>query len=384
MEGRTVGSLCAAFQADKAPSPEELKVMSLLAKALGIEEQRSRAGTALKATEETLHESDRKIRALFDQTFQFIGMLDPDGTVLEANRTAMQFAGIKESDCIGRPFWDTAWWAHSAEMRDKLRKAVKKAAQGEAVRFEATHPAADGSIHHVDFSLKPVRDAAGAIIYLIPEGRDITEQKKMETALKQNEETLRNIFDTAPDMIFFKGLDGRYIKVNKACAAVFQMTPEEFEGRSDGDIFPPKDAERLIASDREVVRTGRTLTIDDNRVISGKEYYFSTVKSPLKDLAGKTIGILGIVRDVTEQKRTEEELINTRAAAKAGKITGDAAHDFNNILTTINGYAAIMLESVSDKSPLKVEILEIVKAVRKATSVTEKLQLYGAKPEDKK
>ncbi|MFA5115770.1 MAG: PAS domain S-box protein [Candidatus Omnitrophota bacterium] len=77
--------------------------------------------TDKKRAEERLQESERTIRALFDQTFQFIGMLAVDGTVLEANRTAMQFAGINESDCFGKPFWDTPWWTHSKELQVQMR-----------------------------------------------------------------------------------------------------------------------------------------------------------------------------------------------------------------------------------------------------------------------
>jgi len=133
-----------------------------------------------KKVEEQLRMSDKKIRALFDQTFQFIGMMTLDGKLIEANKTAMQFAGINEADCIGKFFWETPWWIHSKEMQDKLREAVTKAAAGESVFFEATHLDSKGILHDIDFSLKPVKDQDEKVIFLIPEGRDITERKRME------------------------------------------------------------------------------------------------------------------------------------------------------------------------------------------------------------
>ena len=136
--------------------------------------------TERKKAETALLESERKFRAIFDQTFQFIGLMALDGTVLEVNKTALRFSGLEESDVVGRPFWETQWWAHSTELQEKLRAAVKMAAEGEFVRFETNHPAADGTLHFFDFSLKPVRDEAGNIVLLIPEGRDITERKEME------------------------------------------------------------------------------------------------------------------------------------------------------------------------------------------------------------
>jgi PAS domain S-box-containing protein len=140
--------------------------------------------TERKRAEEALRESERKFHAIFDQSYQFIGLLALDGTVVEANRTALQFIGIDESTVIGQPFWETPWWTHSTDLQDQVCTAVKKAAGGEFVRFEATHRAADGTLHYVDFSLKPVLDETGNVALLIPEGRDITERKMIEEQLR--------------------------------------------------------------------------------------------------------------------------------------------------------------------------------------------------------
>ena len=156
--------------------------------------------TERRKAEEKLRESERKMHAVFDQSFQFIGMTTTDGTLIEANRTAMQFAGINESDCLGKPFWDTPWWTHSTEMQNKIREAIIKATGGETVRFEATHPAADGSIHYIDFSLKPIKDETGKVIFLIPEGRDITENKLAEEEAQKRLQELE---------VFYKASVGR-------------------------------------------------------------------------------------------------------------------------------------------------------------------------------
>jgi PAS domain S-box-containing protein len=134
--------------------------------------------TERKRAEDALRESERKTRALLDLSFGFIGMLSLDGTLLDANRTALQFAGIGRREALGKPFWETAWWNHSPELQERLRAAVGAAAGGKTVRFEAPLRAADGSLHPVDFSLKPVRDDGGQVVMLIPEGRDIADLKR--------------------------------------------------------------------------------------------------------------------------------------------------------------------------------------------------------------
>ncbi len=136
-----------------------------------------------KEVEKALKESERKSRAIFDQTYEFIGLMAPDGRLLEANRTALDFAGAKESNVIGLPLWDTPWWTHSSIMQEKLRAAVEQAASGQFVRFEATHKSKEGFLRCIDFSLKPVTDESGNVDLVIPEGRDITDRKQIELQL---------------------------------------------------------------------------------------------------------------------------------------------------------------------------------------------------------
>jgi PAS domain S-box-containing protein len=157
--------------------------------------------TERNRAELALRESERKFRALFDQAFQFIGLMTIDGVIIAANQTALQFAGISESDVLNKPFWETHWWKHSKPLQDQLRQAVRKAAQGDLVRFEATHSAADGSLHYVDFSIKPILNDNGDVVLLIPEGRDITERKKAEERLRKEGERgniLLELYETAP------------------------------------------------------------------------------------------------------------------------------------------------------------------------------------------
>ena len=138
--------------------------------------------------EEALKAQERKFRAIFDQSCQLMWLLTVDGRVIEANRNALQFAGIEESEVTGKPFRETAWWKHSNEAQEMLRAAVTEVSAGGFARFEATHPTADGDLRHVDFSLRPIMDEAGGVSFLIAEGRDITDRKRAEDRLRQSEQ----------------------------------------------------------------------------------------------------------------------------------------------------------------------------------------------------
>ncbi|BAE51852.1 sensor histidine kinase [Paramagnetospirillum magneticum] len=125
-----------------------------------------------------------EMRAIIENTFEFIGLLSPDGRLLDANRTALAFIGLDSlAPVLGMHFAETPWWEHSPEERAILRDGISRAAKGEFVRFETTHVDADGGIAYVDFSVKPVPDHEGNILFLVPEGRDITQRKRAEAAL---------------------------------------------------------------------------------------------------------------------------------------------------------------------------------------------------------
>lgn len=130
-----------------------------------------------KENEELLRDREQKFRAVFDQNFHLAGLLDVTGRLTEINSTALQFAGVESSDVLGKLFWDTPWWSHSPEQQEKVHQAIIDALNGEFVNFEATHPAEDGTLHYIDFSIRPILDESGTVTFLVPEGRDITDRK---------------------------------------------------------------------------------------------------------------------------------------------------------------------------------------------------------------
>ncbi|MGE5514501.1 MAG: ATP-binding protein [Bacteroidota bacterium] len=128
-------------------------------------------------------DSERRFRAIFDQTFEFIGLLDTEGRLLEANATALAFIDKTLAEIAGQHFADTPWWSHSPADQSLLRDGIARAAAGQFVRFETSHPGVDGRVATIDFSLKPVTDESGQVIYIIPEGRNITHLKKAQQEL---------------------------------------------------------------------------------------------------------------------------------------------------------------------------------------------------------
>jgi len=132
----------------------------------------------------TIRDSEATLRGIFDQTTEFLGVLDLDGDVRSVNRTALDFAGVSREEVRDRPFWETAWWRGEPAARHALRSAVTRARDGERSRFETRCVAPDGREITLDVSIQPLRDEEGAPVSILADGVDITERKRTQQELE--------------------------------------------------------------------------------------------------------------------------------------------------------------------------------------------------------
>jgi PAS domain S-box-containing protein len=147
----------------------------------------------LEKSHKAVNEANAKMQGIIDNCRNFVGVLTKDGRIIEANHSAMRAVGVSSDEVYGLPFVDTPWWQHSEELQERLQRAIASAADGKPDGFEATHPTPDGSTIQVDFTIRPVFDAAGNVVWLIPEGKDITHHKLRENELlRLNEEVRRS------------------------------------------------------------------------------------------------------------------------------------------------------------------------------------------------
>lgn len=195
--------------------------------------------------ERALAESEARVRAIFDQEFQFVGLLACDGRLLEVNASALRSIGVERDTVVGRPFWDTPWWRPGDG--ERLKAAVASAARGEFVRFEVENLTAEGRLLWVDFSLKPVRDAQGTVQFLLPEGRDITAIKNSHQRELAMQDALAAIGESAS--VLAHEIKNPLTAVNLALRAVADKLGE------DQKVVLEDLAERLRKLERTMRRT---------------------------------------------------------------------------------------------------------------------------------
>jgi PAS domain S-box-containing protein len=148
--------------------------------------------TERKKAEEAIRQSQKHLRDLIDNTgaYVFVGLLTIDGTVIETNRSSLEAAGLKPEDVVGQPFEETYWWAYSEEVQRQLHEAITRAARGEPSRYDVQIRVAEDQFIIIDFSLRPLRDETGKVVFLVPSANVITERKQAEEALRRAHDEL--------------------------------------------------------------------------------------------------------------------------------------------------------------------------------------------------
>ncbi len=264
-----------------------------------------------KRAEEMLRDRERLFRAIFDQSFQFMGLLKPDGTILEINQTALAAAGVGIEDIIDTPFWETLWWQISPEAKEQVREAIALAATGEVVRYEAEVLVAGGAVVTVDFSLKPIKDDDGKVILLIPEGRDISDRKSLEQELKVRQARFDAFFAAAPAGMFITDDQMRFVQFNQRLSELGGQPVSAYIGKTVWESEPLMAPtigplyERVLSNNEAVlnIELCHPTSAQPDVMRDWLSSYF-----PLPGEDGKPIGIGAFVLEVTDRKNLEREL----------------------------------------------------------------------------
>lgn len=204
---------------------------------------------------------------------------------------------------------------------------------------------------------------------------------KAEEALRKSERDLRSIINNMQDTFYRTDGEGHFIMLSPSSFDLMGYKPEELIGTRVSDLYE-KPEERQVFIEKMEQSGGRLTSFET--VIKSKNSsskWVSTSARFYKDMKGETAGVEGIVRDITERKRMEEEIIKGHRLESIGILAGGIAHDFNNILTAILSNVEFLKEYISDFDPVDDSIFQILNgaesAVTRATKLTRQLLTFS-------
>jgi PAS domain S-box-containing protein len=292
----------------------------------------TRVDTQRKKVQKALQENEIKFQAIFEQSFQFVALLQPDGTLIEVNQAALDFAKVSLLDVVNKPFWQTRWWISEERLitrlsltineilspvQEQLKSAINQAARGELIRYEVDVWGGNNQVATIDFSLKPLRDRTGKVILLIAEGRDISDRKQVETALREREQFLASIYDGVNYIICVVDVNENgnitYAGWNPATEKITGISSQASFGKTTEELFPPHLANEFRQGFNKCLAAKSPISYESCTIVDDEEVWLMATLSPLKDPGGKIYRIIATSTYITERKKAEIALQKSEA-----------------------------------------------------------------------
>jgi two-component system, sensor histidine kinase and response regulator len=263
----------------------------------------------LRQSEERTRISDEKFRIAYMTSPDSININRlSDGMYVSINGGFTSILGYTEKDSVGRTSLEMNIWANPDD-RVKMVKEVE--AKGKVKNFEAKFLAKDGNIVWGLLSASLIDlDGVPHVLTIV---RDITVHKKAEDALEKEQFLINALMNNLADYVYLKDIEGRFIRINKSHSQILGLdSPDQAIGKTDFDFLPKEHShsQQAYNDEMDVIRTGKTLNKEEEILLKDNtKIWVLATKLPLRNRDGNIIGVFGISRDITEQKKLENALL---------------------------------------------------------------------------
>jgi PAS domain S-box-containing protein len=340
--------------------------------------KRAAEGDPGKLRSRLLDLSGQTFVSLVENSTNLIGISTLEGELIYLNPAGRRQLGFDDAPLPeGFRVQDFAFERHRGKLQYMLQLLSRMGRWTGEMRVK--HPFTGESIP-IEVRAFLIRDPEdGAPIGMAGIGRDLSDRKRVEKALRLSEEKFAKAFRITPDAVNINRMrDGLYVEINEGFTRATGYEVEDVIGKSSLDLniwHDPAERDELI---RRLKEHGEVLNFEakfrrkDGRIGTG------LMSARILDIDGEKY-ILSITRDITDRIRLEEQLRQAQKMEAVGRLAGGIAHDFNNLLTVIVGYCDVLLARTKPGDPGTAELQEIRKAGESASALTRQLLAFGRK-----
>jgi len=328
---------------------------------------------ARNVTEE--HEKERRFTELFETLQEGVYFCTPEGKLLDGNAALVRVLGYDSKEELLA--LDPKILNPDPEQSPALGRTADD--QGGVRTREITLRSKNGSLAIFVDTSRAVWDAAGKIVRYQGTLVDVTERREMEKALRRQEEFQRYLLESFPDLILVIDLNERYSFVSSRIRDLLGYRPEELLGKKveAGQDYSPE----LLTLARDLI-AGRSLSGTCDYGARHRDGSWRTMRasaSPLFDADNQVSGVIASVRDITVEKKLEQQIIQSERLAAMGQMIGGFAHELNNPLTSILGMSELLQDSESGEGSRK-QLDMLQQQTRRAVEIVQNLMYFSRPP----
>jgi PAS domain S-box-containing protein len=334
--------------------------------------------TERKRAEEYVRAVSSRQEAILSAVPDIIMEVDNNKVYTWANQAGYEFFG---EDVIGK---EAAFYF---EGEQDTYMAVEPLFKGSEDVFyvESWQRRKDGKKRLLAWWCRVLKDKNGNVTGALSSGRDITERKQEENALQESEKRYKKLVESVTDYMYTVQVENGRAKETKhgpGCIAVTGYTSEEYE--SDPYLWYRmihEEDRRAVMEQAGKILSGAASSSLEHRIVH-KDCSVRWVKNspvPRCDESGRLIGYDGMVSDITERKRLENQLHQAQKMEAVGQLAGGIAHDFNNILSAILGYGSLLQMKIDKDDPLRAYVDQIIASSHRAAHLTHSILAFSRK-----
>ncbi|GHE69154.1 MULTISPECIES: PAS domain S-box protein [Roseivirga] len=308
--------------------------------------------TEKKKKEEAMAKQELVFHEVFHNMFQLMGLMELDGTLIEANQSALDFVGYKRDEIVGKKFYDAPWWAWNDEIRSQIIDAIDRASQGEFVRFY-TDILGNKGVETIDFSLRPIKQG-GKVVLLIPEGRPIPQEKEIEKELLAKNlllEKTEKLSKTGGWILQIKDLD---LKLSNNAYELLGLPRNKKPTLKDvQERVHPEDLDHFNMIVQKALEDKQSCQHQYRVKTETGWRHIKSYGEPRFNKKGKAISLNGAIMDITAEMESEQKLqkINDELNNKVQELRQFAyvtAHDLQEPLRTIISFIQLLKATLKD------------------------------------